>query len=110
MGRYSIVSPVTIVKHPTGNEVFSFDFSQHRAVLENEETLVSITSVAKAIVNGDATDTLTITGQIIDGDAVLARFSGGTDGQTYLITFTIVTSSNSVIIGIGRLVIESGYR
>lgn len=71
--------------------------------------MAAITSVAKSILNGDAADTLTISGAQIDGEETKAAFAGGTDGQTYRIIWTVVFSDGSIDQHVDTLVIESGY-
>lgn len=85
-------------KHASETARLVFDFLSLLAV---GETLSSV-SLSSALYSGEADDALTLTTGVIDGSQVATLAAAGTEGVTYLVTCSALTS-------LGQAIPLSGY-
>lgn len=98
----------TLTKHPSQSRTYYMDFGQQPEIAEDGQTLASIDTVTGTLVAGGGASSLTITvPALVSGTAkAKALFAGGTDGQTYAITWTATASGGSQLVCCGTLKID----
>jgi hypothetical protein len=71
------------------------------------QQLTGITSVtANIVTNLAGAGNLTVGASTLSGSSVQVLLSGGTDGVTYQIVFTVTTNAGVTLVGIGYLLVE----
>lgn len=101
MTDFDIQTGLPVLHKDSGeNVVFSFDFGPDLVGI----TLTgasAIESTKQDLVSGSSN--VTLTNKTYDGNYGQVRISGGTDGEDYLIKFTMTTSDSGVLVGKGLL-------
>ena len=94
-----VTAPEILIKQPSEVVTFSMDFTN---LLASGETLSSVTSVTPTPTGP------TISGEVVNGAATGVDFSisGGTDGASYRIEATVVTSASNTRICDGILKVK----
>jgi hypothetical protein len=88
-----------LVKRASESRTYSMDFS-NLPEISGGGSISSITSVVAS------PNDLTVGATSISGNKAQAVLSAGTDGTQYTVTFTIVTSGGSTLLGIGYLLVD----
>ena len=88
----------SLVKQPAENRLYSMEFAP---LLAHGETIASVSSVVSSPAG------LTAVGApAVSTTQAQQRFSGGTAGVTYKVTFVVVTSASNTLEGEGNLVVR----
>lgn len=95
----------TLYKFPVEERVFGFDFSNQVEIADGEETVAAVNDVDATLLRGDGEITLG-TPAIYTGNKVGFQVTGGTLGDIYEVTCSIITSGGSIVAATGRLNID----
>ncbi len=93
--------PTVLVKRPTESVLYSMEMA---GILATGETISSVTSVTAD--TPDGATALTISGATSSGTVAQFRVAGGTDGYTYEITVTVLTTLSNTKVDCGLLELE----
>ena len=92
-------------KRPGSTEIFAWDFS--RALASNETIVSAQVTVNFGSGRPDSNMASMVSGQAsIVGSKVTQLITGGMQGNTYLLRFTITTSLGQVIQAVGTLLVR----
>ncbi len=95
-----------LVKRAGEVRVYTMDLSNLPEISAGD-TVSAVSSVTAAgETPGAAALTIGSTGVASGNKGAKATISGGTDGATYLVTFTVTTAGGATLVGIGYLTIN----
>ena len=102
---YYTAGKPTWTKRTGETRLLAFNFAPRMAPGEDLDSVTSITPTSVGRVAGSAGADITISTQSTSGSDLEFYASGGTDGEIYKLTMTVVAGSETII-GVGYLVVN----
>ena len=105
--KWSTPTMTTLVKRASELRQYTMDMS-NLPEISGGDTVSSVSSVTATLLGPPGSSALTLSSQAVasNNKGATVKISGGSDGATYLISFTVATAAGYTLVGIGYLYID----